>query len=67
MSIFDWNTGKPTVFSTAKAMQYAARKAAQTAVVERKRKDGEDIGTVHGMSKKGDELRAQYMAREKRK
>lgn len=47
--------------------QYAARKAAQTAVVERKRKDGEDIGTVHGMSKKGDELRAQYMAREKRK
>ena len=51
-SVFDWDTGEPTVFNTAKARQYADRKTKQTAHVEKMREAGVDIGTIAGIGER---------------
>lgn len=53
-SPFDWNTGEPTIFASAKERQYADRKQKQMAHVERMRAQGVELGTIAGLSKKGD-------------
>jgi hypothetical protein len=53
-STFDWNTGEPTVFNTNKYRQYAGARQKQTAHVEKKRAEGVELGTIGGLSKKGD-------------
>ena len=53
-STFDWDTKEPTIFASAKERQYADRKQKQTAHVERMREQGIEIGTISGLSKKGD-------------
>jgi hypothetical protein len=45
---------EPSPWNTAKARQYADRKQKQTAHVERMREQGIEIGTISGLSKKGD-------------
>jgi hypothetical protein len=45
----------PSVFCTAKERQYADRKVKQTAHVERMRAQGVELGTIAGLSKKGDD------------
>lgn len=64
MSVFDWQTGKPTAMNTAKERQYANRSIAQTKHVEKKRKEGTDIGTLTGISKAGDEQRREWLERQ---
>lgn len=59
MSTFDWRTGEPTVFASAKERQFAARRQVQTAHVEMMRGLGVDIGAVPGMSRKSDERSAE--------
>lgn len=51
-SVFDWDTGEPTAFNTAKARQYADRKVKQTAHVEKMRDQGVDIGTIRGIGER---------------
>ena len=53
-STWDWNTGEPTIFASAKERQYADRKTKQTAHVEKMRAQGVELGTIAGLSKKGD-------------
>jgi len=53
-STFDWDTKEPSIFASAKERQYADRKQKQTAHVERMREQGIEIGTIGGLSKKGD-------------
>ncbi len=53
-STFDWDTKEPSIFASAKERQYADRKTKQTAHVERMREQGIEIGTISGLSKKGD-------------
>jgi hypothetical protein len=53
-STWDWNTGEPSIFASAKERQYADRRVKQTAHVERMRDQGIEIGTIGGLSKKGD-------------
>lgn len=53
-STFDWDTKEPSIFASAKERQYAGRKQKQTAHVERMREQGIEIGTISGLSKKGD-------------
>ena len=53
-STFDWDTKEPSIFASAKERQYADRKQKQTAHVERMREHGIEIGTISGLSKKGD-------------
>ena len=53
-STFDWDTKEPTVFNNKNVTQYAQRKAKQTAYVERMRAQGVELGTIGGLSKKGD-------------
>ena len=45
----------PSVFCTAKERQYADRKTKQTAHVEKMRAQGVELGTIAGLSKKGDD------------
>ena len=51
-STFDWRTGEPTIFASAKERQYADRKVKQTAHVERMRDAGVDIGTIAGIGER---------------
>ena len=53
-STFDWDTKEPSIFASAKERQYADRRTKQTAHVERMREQGIEIGTISGLSKKGD-------------
>jgi predicted CopG family antitoxin len=58
-SVFDWNTGEPTVFATddyfkAKAVGKRTASEIMTEVVKRKREENETHGTIYGLSKDRD-------------
>lgn len=56
---FTWQ-GKPSMFVTDKTSVYAGSGVRQSEVVARNREKGKDIGAVHGLSVKSDELIAKF-------
>lgn len=57
--------GRPSIFSSPALIAAANKSAAQTALVEKNRAEGNDIGLISGLSVRSSTISAQYKARQK--